>query len=203
MSHSSEALRQLTDSLRDEGSLLAPHLRDPSPEAEARSAFGDLVAAGPRAARCQDQYALVLEAVREGYLLHYDSPRILVDLDPDLALLAGDYLYALGLDRLARLDDPVAVALLGDLISLVALCRSEGLETSVEPLWLATTVAIGCGESPEIEAAKRTLNAREPASDLDLWRSAQITARNSGIEDGLLLAAKAIDFPAVNDLNLG
>ena len=38
----------------------------------------------------------MLEAVREGYLLHYGAPRLPSDDDPDLALLMGDRLYALG-----------------------------------------------------------------------------------------------------------
>ena len=45
--------------------------------------------------------AFVLEAVREGYLLHYGEPRAFEGMDPDLRLLAGDALYALGLARLA------------------------------------------------------------------------------------------------------
>ena len=40
--------------------------------------------------------------------------------DRDLALLAGDYLYALGLERLAALGDLDAVRELSDLISLAA-----------------------------------------------------------------------------------
>ena len=52
----------------------------------------------------------MIEAVREGYLLHYGEPRIVVGADTDLALLAGDYLYALGLERLAALGDLEAVA---------------------------------------------------------------------------------------------
>ena len=38
----------------------------------------------------------MVEAVREGYLLHYGEPRVLAGHDSDLAVLAGDYLYALG-----------------------------------------------------------------------------------------------------------
>ncbi len=47
----------------------------------------------------------MVEAVREGYLLHYGEPRLLAGHDADLALLAGDYLYALGIERLAALGD--------------------------------------------------------------------------------------------------
>ena len=58
----------------------------------------------------------MVEAVREGYLLHYGEPRLLAGHDPDLALLAGDYLYALGIERLAALGDAEAVLELADLI---------------------------------------------------------------------------------------
>ena len=44
----------------------------------------------------------MVEAVREGYLLHYGGAAVVAGADPDLELLAGDYLYALGLERLAR-----------------------------------------------------------------------------------------------------
>jgi hypothetical protein len=43
--------------------------------------------------------AFVLEAVYEGHLLHYGEPRAFAGMDPDLRLLAGDALYALGLAR--------------------------------------------------------------------------------------------------------
>ena len=38
----------------------------------------------------------VLEAVYEGYLMHYGEPRAFAGMDEDLRLLAGDALYALG-----------------------------------------------------------------------------------------------------------
>ena len=42
----------------------------------------------------------------EGYLLHFGRPRLLDTPDEDLRLLAGDYMYALGLSRLARARRP-------------------------------------------------------------------------------------------------
>jgi len=48
--------------------------------------------------------------ILEGSLLHYGAPRVVRCEDPDLALLLGDQLYALGLSRLAQLDDLDAVA---------------------------------------------------------------------------------------------
>ena len=96
----------LADQLRAEDTPISPHVVDPAEP----PALGALAAAGPRAAAAPGEYALVVEAVREGYLLHYGEPRLLAGHDPDLALLAGDYLYALGLERLAALGDLDAVA---------------------------------------------------------------------------------------------
>jgi hypothetical protein len=79
--------------------------------------------------------AFVLEAVYEGYLMHYGSPRLFVDLDDDLRLLAGDALYALGLSRLAETGDLEAVAELSDLISRSARAEAEGRSAEAEEMW--------------------------------------------------------------------
>jgi hypothetical protein len=84
----------------------------------------------------------VLEAVREGYLLHYAEPRIFADMDPDLTLLAGDSLYALGLARLAEAGDLPAVAELADLISACAQAESEGRRGGTRELWEASVKAL-------------------------------------------------------------
>ena len=70
--------------------------------------------------------SFVLEAVYEGYLLHYGEPRAFTGMDADLRLLAGDALYALGLSRLAEKGDLEAVAELSDLISATAQAQAEG-----------------------------------------------------------------------------
>ena len=80
----------------------------------------------------------VLEAVYEGYLLHYGEPRAFTGMDADLRLLAGDALYALGLSRLADKGDLEAVAELSDLISLTAQAQAEGREQDAESAWLVS-----------------------------------------------------------------
>lgn len=132
-------LRALADLLREADDPVASHVVEP---AEAAT-FGPLAASGPRAAAAPEEYALVVEAVREGYLLHYGQPRLLADPDPDLALLAGDYLYALGIERLARLGDPVAVHELGELISDCAQLHVEGREGEAAERWETAARAIG------------------------------------------------------------
>ena len=80
----------------------------------------------------------VLEAVYEGYLLHYGEPRAFRGMDADLRLLAGDALYALGLSRLAEKGDLAAVAELSDLISLTAQAQAEGRTEDAESAWLVS-----------------------------------------------------------------
>jgi len=77
----------------------------------------------------------VLEAVREGYELHYGTPRAFAELDDDLRLLGGDALYALGLSRLAQHGDLGAVAELAGLISACAQAHAEGHPAAAESAW--------------------------------------------------------------------
>jgi hypothetical protein len=77
----------------------------------------------------------VLESVHEGYLLHYGDPNGFSGMDEDLALLAGDSLYAMGLARLAEEGDLEAVAMLADLITNCAKAHAEGNPPVAEELW--------------------------------------------------------------------
>ena len=135
---------QLAAALRDEGGLLAADL-DEAPRADP---LLDEAAEGPRAAEAPEAYALVLAAVREGYLLHYGEPRVVRTADPDLALLGGDRLYALGLARLADVGDLHAVAHLADLISTCARAHAEGEPAAADAAWRAAAQAIGHGSTP-------------------------------------------------------
>jgi hypothetical protein len=76
-----------------------------------------------------------LEAVYEGYLLHYGEPRLLVGMEPDLQLLAGDAMYALGLSRVAQEGDLEAVSELADLITATAKAHAEGDGSAAERHW--------------------------------------------------------------------
>lgn len=97
----------------------------------------------------------VLEAVYEGYLMHYATPRAFRGMDLDLRLLAGDALYALGLARLAERGDVAAVAELADLISLTARAHAEGRPELADSLWLATARALSGEGAPGAQAAWR------------------------------------------------
>lgn len=97
----------------------------------------------------------VLEAVYEGYLLHYGSPRAFARMDDDMRLLAGDALYALGLSRLAEAGDLEAVTELSDLISLTATAHAEGRPEVAEELWLASARALSAEGGPGARQAAR------------------------------------------------
>jgi hypothetical protein len=139
MSEVAESLRALAAQLRAEDTPISLYVVDPAAPPE----LGAIAAAGPRAAAAPAQYALLVEAVREGYLLHYGEPRLLAGHDSDLGLLAGDYLYALGLDRLAGLGDTEATAILSELISSCAQLHAEGREAEAPALWEAAVRRVG------------------------------------------------------------
>ncbi|HEX7245479.1 MAG TPA: hypothetical protein VF245_07945 [Solirubrobacterales bacterium] len=139
-----DALRALAERLRAEETPVSAHVVEPT----AGPDFGLLAAAGPRAASAPGEYALVVESVREGYLLHYGESRLLRGHDADLALLAGDYLYALGIEGLATLGDAQAVAVLAELIARCAQLHAEEREDEVAALWGSAALAIG-GEHPD------------------------------------------------------
>ena len=143
-------LGRLADEVREGGGLLAGAV---APD-EAGGAYGALAAAGDRAAGHEDEYALLVEAIHEGYLLHYGAGRVVRPEDPDLSLLAGDRLYALGLARLAGLGDLEAVAELADVISLAAQAHAEGDPERAAAVWEAGARAVADGAPPGHEAAK-------------------------------------------------
>ena len=127
MSDAADSLRLLAEQLRGEGTPISAHVVDPSGE----QAYG----------------SMVLDSVREGYLLHYGEPRLLAGHDEDLAVLAGDYLYALGIERLAALGDCDAVLRLAELIGGCAQRHVERREDEVPALWDAAAAAIGDGSA--------------------------------------------------------
>jgi hypothetical protein len=189
-----DALRALAEQLRDERSVISEWVRDSGDEPPA---LGMLAAGGRRARTDPAAYALLMEAIREGYLLHYAQPRILAGLDSDLALLAGDYLYALGLERLAALGDLDAVRELSDLISLCAQLHAEDRAPGlIGPLWLASALAVGSGIDTEHERAKQALRDGDPRAAEKLRLAASELARSVGLDDELERAAEAINSRA-------
>ena len=134
-------LSSLAGELRSGGGLIADSVIDPTEE----GSLGLAAAGGPRAAADPAAYAQLVEAIHEGYLQHYGEGRVLQTADRDLALLAGDRLYALGLARLAELGDLEGVAVLADLISLTAQLHAEDRSAEAPGAWEAAAAAVGHG----------------------------------------------------------
>src|SRR5947199_6121269 len=82
-----------------------------------------------------DGEPLAYAAVREGQRLHAGAPRLVTEAEPDLALLAGDRLYALGLDRLAEAGDLPAISALAELISACAQAQADGDPQAAQTAW--------------------------------------------------------------------
>lgn len=147
-------LVELARQIREEGGLLAGVLLAEPRVPPGDPGVGALAASGPRAEHAPEAFALAVEAAYEGYLLHRGSSRVLDASDRDLALLAGDRLYALSLATLAQVGAVDAVRELADVISLGAQGQAEQAPAFEQAAWEATASAIGWGGSPEVEAAK-------------------------------------------------
>ena len=132
------ALDELARELRGAGELLAAATVGPAPAADTEVAE----LAGPR-------HALAAEAIHEGALLHYDAGRVLLSDDADLELLAGDHLFALGLDKLAAMGDLQAITTLSDVIADCARAAAEGRPDDIAGTWRRGAASIGRAPTPE------------------------------------------------------
>jgi hypothetical protein len=110
-------------------------------------------------ALADERYALGLETIYEGYLVHYGRPRLFQPQDEERAHLLGDYLYAHGLVRIANLGDVEAIRELAGLISYCAYLRAEGRDGDGEA-WADTASRLGSGEDETARARALTAHAR-------------------------------------------
>ena len=165
LAESSDVLDRLRELLRTEGGLLTT-LLDEGVETNgsetATESPARIAASGPRTESRSEQYELLVEAIYEGYLLHYGAPRVVRAADADLRVLAGDRLYAVGLARLVELGDTDAVAELADTITLSALAQGAGEAELADVVWAAGARAVGWGPSEQHARAKQLLARRAP-----------------------------------------
>ncbi len=155
-------MRSLAVSLRAHGGTVAELVDENGSESDGRPGPAQIAAGGPRAAPAPREYELLLEMILEGVRLHYGPPRLVRTEDPDLALLVGDQLYALGLERLAGLGDIEAVAELADVISLLAQAHAGGDRELAEAVWEAGVTTVGWGGGDHYEEAKQLARAGDP-----------------------------------------
>jgi hypothetical protein len=182
-----EALARLRELIASEGGELSAALIDDS----ATEVFGPLVAASERCRGLAADYALLIESIFEGYLVHYHRSRLVQPADEDLRLLAGDYLYALGLSRLAELGDLSAVRELADVIGLCAQAHSGPARPSsdvAEAIWALGAIAVAGGPWDEGEAAKQRLREEVQGAPAAVLEVALRRASELGIEQEARLA---------------
>jgi hypothetical protein len=138
--------------------------------AAAGEAFGPApaVAPGPRWGAlymelddgADEAFAVDIELIYEGYLLHYRESRALALAPGDLAtrLLAGDCFYALGLRGIAARGDADAVGLLARLMAACSYLRSAGAPFAADDaLWAYTTAGLVAGHAGTGPAAVAAL----------------------------------------------
>jgi hypothetical protein len=129
-----------------ESSLWAAALR-PEEERETTAVFAALVP--------EPRFALGVETIYEGYLLHYGVSRLFAPPDEDVTLLLGDALLAHGLVRIASTGSLAAVADLAALLSLCAQARADGIDGDAAA-WAATSALLGRGGLDDARDALRT-----------------------------------------------
>lgn len=174
----SDALTALAAALRDDGGLIAEATVDPA--ADADRSLGAAVRRLPRGPVVGEALALALEATREAELLHHapEAARVVRTDDRDLALLAGDRLYALGLACLAEAGRTDEVAILADVVALVARLHAD-VAWAIGP---ATAGSPAGGTGPVAIAAARTS---------DLWTCA-VAALGHGIASPAAAALRGV-----------
>jgi len=109
------------------------------------------------------RYALGIETIYEGYLLHYGRPRLFAPEDGHTALLLGDYLYAHGLVRIEESGTVDAVNDLAELIALCAYLRAEEIAGDAA-VWAATASSLG---GRALESGRSSLRLDSDPSPLE------------------------------------
>ena len=167
---SSSLFDEITDGAAAESPLWGSSLR-PEGERDGLPVYSPLLA-DPR-------FALGVETIYEGYLLHYGRSRLFAPPDGDVTLLLGDALLAHGLVRIAATGSVAAVGDLAELLSLCAQARADGLEGD-GAAWAATCAVLGDGGLGEARAALR--DDRDPGP---LERLARATAGDATVDAAL------------------
>jgi len=134
----------------------------------------------------QSRFALGIETIYEGYLLHYGRPRLFSPATSERALLLGDYLYAHGLVRIAAGGLVAPVADLAELISLCAQIRADGAHGD-GLAWAATVTHLGTGRLDAARAALRDRGDPDPLHAL-----AREAAGGEAVEHALAAHAERV-----------
>jgi len=127
---------ELADRLRAEPRLLAEVVADDAP------------ASGQ---------PLAVAAIREGYDLHAaggSATSVVRTDDADLALLAGDRLYAMGLAELAAAGDLAGVRAMAGVIASASAARAAGDAEAAEAAWRAGISEMAHASRPDASSER-------------------------------------------------
>jgi hypothetical protein len=113
----------------------------------------------------EERFALGIETIYEGYLLHYGRSRLFAPEDGDTALLLGDYLYAHGLVRVEERGTVEAVNDLAELIAVCAYLHAEEIAGD-DAAWAATAALLGQGRLDEARSSLRMDSDPRPLEQL-------------------------------------
>ena len=118
-----------------------------------------------------ERFALGVESIYEGYLLHYGRARLFAPADRDTSILLGDYLYAHGLVRVSEEGDVGVVADLAELLALCAHLRAQR-QPGDGTAWAATIALLGRVEERLAEARQALTADGAPPPLVELAESA-------------------------------
>lgn len=135
-------LRAIREEVAADSPLFSERLL-PAPGGDPQDGYSGLLAAAGDDDGPGRHYCFALEYIFEGYLLHYGDSRLLRPDSTFFSLLAGDYMYARGLDRLAALGDLYCIRMMAELISLCSFIHCHSLDPGLAlRAWTLTTLGI-------------------------------------------------------------
>ena len=130
------------------------------------------------------ELALGIETIYEGYCVHYGRSRLFSTIDPNLALLLGDRLYA---DGLVHVSEAGSVTVVAELATLLELCAR--LQAEQKPgdgaLWATAVSWLGRGGPGEAAGALLDSGDAEP-----LLLMARAAAGDEPVERALAMHAE-------------
>ncbi len=179
-----ETLGTISREIAADSPLFAESLA-PAPGDDASGGYSDLfTVAGGAGAVHGDRYRFTLEYIFEGYLLHYGSSRLLRPGRRDFRLLAGDYMYARGLDRIAALEDIFCIEMLSRLIEFCSFVHCEGMDPRLAlDAWSVVTLCLAGHAQGGVDSSWR--DGFESCRRA-LWESDRERSSLSGLRDRML-----------------
>lgn len=180
-----QILQSIRESVTADDPLLAAHISRDAP-GNLGPGFSDLfrLAAGPADGSGEGRLPAI-EYTCEGYLLHHGRSRLLEPMPGELALLAGDYMYARSLNHLTGRGDLAGIRLLSRLIGFCSLVHCEGLAPGlVNAAWAVTTLKLARGDDADNGGGAPCLPTGADAGDAGAVLASMLEELVAGLPEG-------------------